>query len=259
MAISKQKSFLELVPFFGPFLIFLGISRLLSYYSVFGINIATYLDFSEILTSFFDLFVMLSFFFSTMFIQGFLSANKESEESVMKKRQILEEKYFFKRIILYSSYYLGSLVWAIFYASCYFLVSRIFDKSMTWGNLFYSYLFALVFYIFLIFLNEIEIKHKQFKSSDSFRFWMQLLIYSILVVTLIIYVGYRQAKSVMNTKFYYGTTIELENNIRIVSDSSTYFIGNTKNYLYMYHEKDSAVDIIPLTRVKQITYKHPRI
>jgi len=244
------------VPFLGSFLLFLGVCRLISYYGEFGINVVNYLDFSEILTSFFDLFVLLSFSLSMMFIQGFLSANKESEESITKREKILEEKYFIKRIGLYFSYYIGSFFWALVNATFYIVISRIFDKSIKWSNLIYTYLLALALYIFLIFLNEIELKHKQFKSSESFRFWTQLLIYCTIIVVLVIYIGFRQASSVKKLKYYYGTTVKLDDNSEIVSDSSAYFIGNTKNYLYVYHEKDSSVVIIPMSKIKQIIYKH---
>jgi len=257
MANSKPKSFFELVPFFGSFLLFLGICRLISYYGEFGINIVNYLDFSEILTSFFDVFVILAFIFSITFIQGFLSASKRSEESNRKRKNIIEEKFLIKRMGMYFSYYISSFVGAIFALSFNFLVLRLFDKSLIWNDLFYYYLVTLGYYVFLIFLTEIEIRHKYFQSSDSFKFYIQVLIYSTLVVALVIYTGYRQALSVKERKIYYGTAIELEGNSRIVSDSTTYYIGNTKNYLYVYHEKDGSTDVIPMTRIKLISHRHP--
>lgn len=49
----------QILPYLGSYVVFLGVSRLLYYYESFGITITNYLEFSEILTSFLDIIVIL--------------------------------------------------------------------------------------------------------------------------------------------------------------------------------------------------------
>lgn len=65
-----------------------------------------------------------------------------------------------------------------------------------------------------------------------------------------------QAKKNRKDKSTYGVSITFDDDKILVSDSSNYFIGKTQNYIFIYHEKENKTDIIPMTRVKQITMKH---
>jgi hypothetical protein len=115
---------------------------------------------------------------------------------------------------------------------------------------------SLILLLFIIFLNEIERKHNHFNNGPAIRLWTNIFIFGIIAIGIVSYRGYKEGQVVKEKEIFVGTIIELENNTKIRSDSSTYYIGNTKNYVYIYHEKDNVVDIIPISRVKMISLKH---
>ena len=252
----EKLTYLQLLPFSGAFLIVLGVSRLFSYYSVFEFNVGPYLEFGEILTSFLDTAIILIFALFSMFLNTFLWSNKETDEHTSKRKKIQTEENPLKRLAQYSLFYLPSLFWGLFNLTIFNILSKLFDNSYKWSDVWTSYLVSVVLLLFLIFLNEIERKHNHFNSSPAIRLWINIFIFGIIAIGIVSYRGYKEGKALKDKKIFVGTIIELENNTKIRSDSSTYYIGSTKNYIYMYHERDSVIDVIPMSRVKTISLKH---
>jgi hypothetical protein len=65
-----------------------------------------------------------------------------------------------------------------------------------------------------------------------------------------------QATSIIKTKSHFGNVIKLENNLLLTSDSLNYYVGNTKNYLFFYHEASKTTDVYPMAKVTSITFKN---
>ncbi|HVU96766.1 MAG TPA: hypothetical protein VHE34_16170 [Puia sp.] len=235
----EKLTFLQLLPFSGAFLVLLGVSKLFAFYSVFEFNVGPYLEFGEILTSFLDTIIVLIFVLFSMFLNTFLWSNKESDERKAEREQILSEVNPFKRSGRYILFYLPSLFGAFINLTIFNILSKFFDNSYKWSDVWMSYVVTVAFLLFLIFLNEIERKHNHFNSSFSIRIWTNIFIFGIIAIGVVYYRGYREGTTLKQRKLFVGTIIELENNIKIRSDSSTYYIGSTKNYIYIYHEKDS--------------------
>lgn len=252
----EKLTYLQLLPFSGAFLVVLGVSKLFAYYSVFEFNVGPYLEFGEILTSFLDTIIILIFALFSMFLNTFLWSNKETDERMTERERIQTEENPLKRLGRYILFYLPSLFGAFINLTIFNILSKLFDKSYKWSDVWISYLVTIVLLLFLIFLNEIERKHNHFNSSSSIRLWTNIFIFGIIAIGIVYYRGYKEGKTLKEKKIFVGTIIELENNIKIRSDSSTYYIGSTKNYVYIYHEKDSVVDVIPISRVKMVSLKH---
>jgi hypothetical protein len=257
---EKQKSSNEILisqylPYFGSFIIFLGVIRLLFFYRTFGIPILNYLEFSEIITSFLDIIVIVVLIFVTSLIQNFIIKDKTEQKAISSiKQKIVNEDNFFKRIPLYIKYLqnllIGGLILIVFSFIWHF-----FDKSTTYFTILLMFIFFVATSFFVIITVEIDRQHKIFNSSISTKRFISILINILLFVGLVIWFTYSEINTIRKDKSTYGTTIILDNDQVLISDSTNYFIGKTQQYLFIYHEKLNVTDVIPMTRVKQLTIK----
>lgn len=253
---TSQFSISQYLTYVGPFLIFLGMTRLITFYNSFGVSITSYLDFSEVLTSFFDILVIVVIFFAYTSIQNFLASKKEDADIASKKRQaIVEEENFFKICLHYLKYFSSLII----YGLVVIVVCVVARFCFNWITTFTVFLWTGIFVFLLIFLIvqvEIERKHIQFQSSlNKRRYIFFVLYFFVFTYCVILYASY-QAGQIRKDKSTFGVRIILDNDQIIVSDSTNYFIGKTQNYVFIHHEKESNTDIIPMTRVKQITMTH---
>ncbi|MGE0636572.1 MAG: hypothetical protein AB7P01_09030 [Bacteroidia bacterium] len=254
--LTSEFSVTQYLTYVGPFLIFLGMTRLITFYNSFGVSITSYLDFSEVLTSFFDILVIVVIFFAYTSIQNYLASGKDEAYRANKKRQaILEEKFFFKICLHYLNYFSSLIIYGlvviigcVIARFCFNWITTI--TIFVWTGVF---VFLLIFIIVQV---EIERKHIQFQSSLNKRRYIFLLLYFLVFTYCVILYSSYQAGQIRTEKSTYGVSITLDNDQTLVSDSSNYFIGKTQNYVFIYHEKERKADIIPMTRVKQITMRH---
>ena len=243
------------LPYLGSFIIFLGVTRLIFFYSAFGISIVNFLDFSEIVTSFLDIIVISVFLFATSILQGFILREKETQdekEGIRKK--ILEEEHLLKRLWLHTKLCKELLIGGIVLTTTYF-IWHFFNKDITIASIVWGAAFFLICFVLLIIMTEINRIHHKSNSSIHFRRFIGLLFYTALFSGLVIYYAHTQADNIKKNKSTFGVTITLDNDQTMVSDSSNYYVGKTLNYLFIYHEKDNTADVIPMNRVKQITFK----
>ena len=242
--------------YIGPFLIFLGMVRLITFYNSFGVPITSYLDLSEIITSFFDIIILVVIIFLYSSIQNFLANSKEDADKVNKKRQaVLNEVNSFKICLLYVKY-LNSL---IIYGFLFITGCIVAHYYFNWISAFAIFILAGVFIFLLVFIIvqvEIERKHIQFNSTANRKRIILFMLYFLVFTIGVVQYSSFQASQIKNTKSTFGVSITLDNDNIFVSDSSNYFIGKTQNYVFIYHEKESKTDIIPMSRIKQITIKN---
>jgi hypothetical protein len=248
-----QNKISQYIAYGSPFIIFLGMVRLIIFYNSFGISITDYLDFSEIITSFFDIIVLVVVFFGIALIQSFLIRDKEKLERANAKRQeILKEENYFKLWWLYVKYLKG-LIAITFLVIVGCVIGHFWFSSVTIWALFLTSS-ALVFLIFVIVTSvEIERKDLQFNATIAGRRFIYFVLYGLAITFCVSSYSFYQANSIMKDKTNIGVTIILSNDKAIVSDSSNYYIGKTKNYLFIYHEKEKTTDVYPIARIKQMT------
>lgn len=237
----------------GTFFIFLGMTRLIFFYKSFGILIIDYLDFSEIITSFFDIIVILILFFATISIQHYLTSDKtEIGNATEKQQKILAEENIWQIYLLYIKYLMPAfLLLLATMIGCF--IWRYFFKEPTYFSICIIALIYIGLLIFIIISMEIERKHRHFNSSINRKRYINIMLYGLVFTFSVIYYSVYQVHSIKIDKSTYGVTIILDNDKSIVSDSTNYYIGKTKNYLFVYHEKQNTTDIIPMTRVRQMT------
>jgi hypothetical protein len=243
----------EYLSYVGPFIIFLGMTRLIVFYSSFGVSIVSYLDFSEVITSFFDIIVMVVFYIAYITIQNFILGNRSEADNAQNQRQeIIAQENFGKTLWLYFLYLKRLLVFGLIVIVGCVLCHYIFH----WIEKFTILITVIVFTFLITFfvtLVEIERKHIHFQSSINRRRFILFTLYFVVFSMGVTYYASYQAGVIKRDKSTYGVTISLDNDQIIISDSTDYFIGKTLNYVFIYHEKQKNTDIIPMTRVKQIT------
>lgn len=243
----------EYLSYVGPIIIFLGMARLITFYKAFGVSIVSYLDFSEVITSFFDIIFIVFLFFAYTSIQNFVLGDKNQAEEADKQRQeIIKEESFKKLFWLYIKYFKRLLIFG-FIAILVCVLSHYIFKSIDGFTVFLIiglFIFLIIFFIVIV---EIERKHIHFQSSLNRRRFIYLTLYFLVFTMGVVYYSSYQAGLIKRDKSTYGVAITLDNDKILVSDSLNYFIGKTLNYVFIYHEKLKSTDIIPMTRVKQIT------
>jgi hypothetical protein len=89
----------QLIPYTSAFLIFLGILKLTIYYGAFNIQINHFLEFTEIITAFFNDLIGIGvlFLFITLFDFLFTTKSEIDERSGMHNLYV-NENSFFKRL-----------------------------------------------------------------------------------------------------------------------------------------------------------------
>src|SRR5688572_22936951 len=172
---------IQYLPYVGSFIIFLGVTRLIFYYSSFGINIVSFLEFSEIITSFLDIIVIASIFIIFSFIQYFLMVSRKDEERKGKKRErILNETSFFKRLWLYLSLYDWSVLWFPIGCIIASIVGKIFKiESLSWQSVLDYVIVSYSIFVLAVIKDEINLQHKRLNTGNLFQNFTSLLILSI--------------------------------------------------------------------------------
>ncbi|MDD4227095.1 MAG: hypothetical protein PHU98_11970, partial [Mariniphaga sp.] len=242
----------ELISYMGAVIVFLGVTMLFFYYQSFGINIVSYLEFSEIITSFFHILVIAVIFFLYSTIQSILQTGKsEHERKKQLKQDILNEESFFKRLWLYLKFHDYVLFSFFAYLLIHITVWIILKKIY-----FQDFILLIAIYIggFLLYViaSEVEVKHNQLKSSENTKRISELLLTATFFVILTIWVTYQEVHSVKKNKTTYGTTVILKDESMFKSDSCNYFIGKTQNYVFFYNEESKSTEVIPVSELKRM-------
>jgi hypothetical protein len=243
----------DVLPYLGSFIIFLGMTRLMTYYSSFGVNIINYLEFSEIITSFFDIILIVVFVILYSTIQNFLLINKSAQnEKLLFQNKIEGIEKFTKRLLQYFLYYLEFICSAIFIFIGYYIYS-LFNKNIDKNVLIGQGISSVLFFVFLIISFEINIKHKHIKSTINDKNIIDYFLFSLLFIAYTMFISYNQVHFVKDKKSTYGTIIKLNDNTVLQSDSNNYYIGKTQKFLFFYHEYTKTTDVIPVSNLKCLT------
>ena len=251
--VSNQLAISHYLPYVGSIIIFLGVTRLIFFYKAFGVQIVSYLDFSEIITSFLDIIVIVVFFLVFSFLQNFLIEDKATvDKDHTIRHEIFEENHFGKRLLLHFMLYRILIIMCII-SLIVDLAFIILDKSAKYSSFLWT--LGIFFMVFLIVFigTEIDRKHYQFDTSTLTRRFYQILYATLLAIIAMIVFTKMQVDGIRKEKNTYGVKVLMDNEQLVVSDSTNYYIGKTQNYLFIYHEKSKTTDIIPMSRVKQIT------
>jgi hypothetical protein len=259
MTEKSQITFKEILPYYGAFLVFLGVIRLHFFYGEFGVTIENFLDFSEIITSFFDILILIIIQFILSWFQSYFLRNNDDAEYKNEIFEKLKQKsHIFKRLKIYILYFgdliITYLIYILIGILYHFFIQPIKIESLIFFLITIGICFSLG-----IFIMEIEIKHNKYKFSESEIKSTKILMFSLISISIVVLISYIQANNIKTEKNTFGTKIILKDSKEIISDENNYFIGNTKNYVFFYHEKSKITDVIPLSEIKQLSIKRKAI
>ncbi|WP_143273616.1 hypothetical protein [Aquimarina sp. MAR_2010_214] len=241
------------VPYLGTLLILLGATKLTIYYSLFGVNIASYLEFSEILTLFLnDLLYFIAIIFIVNLLMFLMQPNNELENISKGLHDTLTEKNLLKRILAYAvngiNLLILTLIWVIGIPFWFWLSKLPFTT--------YLYYFYPILCLILLLTIIYETRRQwfiKFKEHPK-MIYTNLAKLFIILLGLTISSAYQDFKSVKTNKKYLGTTLKLSDR-NVVSDSSYYYIGKTRNFIFFHDQKKKINDIFPMNEIKMLTEK----
>lgn len=262
-------------------IILLGTFNLHSKYEHYGIPIFNYLEVSEILFSFTDVFpavliIVLFQLLATVLVDRLVPLpklnldmdfdvekaldlkTKSKEEVLNNVRRLADELKKVTYSKLYGKWYvIGWLVFIVLYNIIFF-----FDLFRSYNNSFYfdfhaiSLAFWNAYTITLLFYFGATVYQPE---SLSFPREKTLLIFFIAGI-----VGYLLLRNDLsyqynsNYRAKYNVSILLEGGKQITSDDTTMYIGSTKSWLFFRNKTTSENSVIPISEIKKIEIKKMR-
>lgn len=240
----KIEGSLNLIPMVGGLLIFTSLVYNLGYYSVFKINITSYLGLSEVLTLFFEDIIPISFIIAllvsfTSFPPKIFSkpGNKKSQESPLSYLHIVRSIPGFLLLSM-------SAVLYIYNEHYYHRHYRSFDTRFL--PLIYLVLFGSFLWGLRLIWKNIE---DAFLSSLTSYIWIIALLFG-LFYCMGIYKGTFILEGNVNVANYYSIT--LKDSSIIMIDASKVYLGKTNSSYFYYDFKDKTSHIIAADRVSEI-------
>lgn len=241
---------IKLLPLITTSILLLGLSNEYFYYKFFGIKIQYFLDASEILLLYSDsiLFIVSSIIPVSILI--YLLPEYEEDDILYLS---LKNRFF--RDIDYLIIFLLFLV----VLSIAIGIINVFNHK----NVFHD--FKSIYYIFLIFtlvfifnfIFSSIINHLSLKYNLTINYRFKSIILILLgYITLTFYFKFYYYKQVTKQKHYIGTEVYLKDGTVLLSDSSIYYIGKTKNYLFYYNEIKKSALIYPMSEVNKMSIKN---
>jgi len=244
----------EYLAYGGGFIIFLGMVHNIVYYSAFDIRILNYLDFSEIITSFFGIIFVLMSSIAFAIIEHYLLFNEEDIDITDKiEDKIVKEKNIWRILLLYWNH-----LKAYLFLLAVIIALHLFGKTF-FTNYFIEILFLvelsfILILVLLIIKIELERKHIHFRANLNNRLFMTTLLYCFGLTIFVVLFSRHEVRVVKNAKSSFGVIITLDNDKQIISDSTNYFIGKSQNYVFLFHEKFNTTDVFPVVRIKQLSF-----
>lgn len=220
------------------FILILGFLKHLIYYMNFHVPIKFFFGLSDLWLFLSDDFIYTAplAFFWLAFSSDFKDLTDENIEwTAEEKKQAKREKLF--------AFITTVLIIVIIGATYYFFRTEEYFKRVL---LKLAFVYASIFLI-LFFLRK-----------DKRRFFQlgRIFYYSFGFGILTFFLAYRTGLQIrdVNHSLYKGTIIKTADSTYVSNDSS-YFIGKTESFLFIYNSKDTTTDIIPSDLVKEIVIK----
>lgn len=233
---EEKLKFPHLLPFAFPILVFVGVSRLYFYYATFHINIISFLDFGEIVTSFLDVTIValfvLSVMFGTLVISSYLMVKGSSWKNNLQNFWIVIASAIIIPYILSQLNASTSSAFAIFF---FFFLA--------------AFLFGWIY----------NMKDNDQRLIHSSKSMLISITYILLGLLFLFFISKSDANSTIKEKKYYGVTVTYKDSTKpFVSDSNNYYIGKTSSYIFLYNQKTNKTKIQKMDNVESIEFPEPR-
>ena len=262
---EKEIDYSKLIPFATGGLLLLGISRLLIYYRLFGINILNFLEFGEIITSFLHIatFSTVALSVYLVYILGIKMKLKkvgdktkdllDKSKKEQNKTGILQayedyKKHSYKAIrkylviVVISIIIMGLALYSLNSLKYFIVVLVILAITIT----------------LVIYINESYKKHESKLFKDLCLIAIVLLL-SEPVIIMESFFEYRSVKynnKNITTRITFNNEIFLKDSSHVfVSDSFNFYIGQTNKYIFIHHSNENATSVYPISSVMTLYFK----
>lgn len=233
-SLLKLKGIEGFIPFILFFIYAVGYSYVNGFYSVFNIDIEFYISVTDLF--YYSLFVFLSFFIAYWVTVSFMK--------ILEVFLSLMFKIFSKKLDDRDDIRLKSILIGLFIL---FLVINYFLEIEDFTGLFYVLLWAIpsVFIIFIQFF---------LRDLGSIKNVSTIIFGSIMILVVSYSFGEKQGTNLKNEPnrkqlsfFHEGTAYSTNNNLK--------FIGETSDYLFIYHQNGSRSMIFLKSDISKFTVR----
>jgi len=241
----------------SPVLIGMGAIKLILFYKSFNFNVIEFIELTEVLI----LFLNDIFYLIIMIIMGvifeFVQTSKYELNKIQNiQNEIKQSEKFGKRIKNYYKLYKEGL-WAILVFGITDLAIYITSKT-TNENIHLLFIFTGALCLTMIVWAEIKLKIKRLSGDNVSTRMNNFIVIFIIISAFFSNNIFNEIRSVKKDKIYYGTEIhyqKFDDKIKFISDSTSYYIGKTKNYVFIFQELNNTTKIIPVKNINQIIIK----
>lgn len=249
------KRLVEISPIIGSFLIFIGFFKLYFFYNHWGINIISYLDFSEIILSFMNDLNILIFFFILLLIQMIIGVT-----TIFTIDKKMKKKGTENAIVIDSNLNNETIEQSI--DSSQNIIDKFDDAikkefmAVFIGITFVTLLSLTLFLIFVktIFLYLTFICFVQFilLITEKMELDSKSQIQTVFVLTLIGFTIGRSWFDIKQTEsFPKIVSIQTDDSI-YVTNNSLISLGKTNNFYFLYDRAKTQAVILPSSTIKKI-------
>lgn len=250
------KRLVEISSLILAFLIFNGYLKLYLYYGHWNIKIIDYLDFSEIILSFFNDLNIIIFCFIVFICHQLLGLklvlsldNKLKGKLIVPTNQVQQSDGTIQVSLPSSEPISDAVVFAFDnYTGWFLLICAIFTSI-------FSFLFFWFNSIVLLYVSIASFAQFIFLSCLKFLKLKENILFPLLMITTFLVFTFCVSRyDIKNTELEAGkkiTTIYTENEI-ITSSESNLFLGKTQKFLYFYDVRKKQTRIIPTDKIKNI-------
>ena len=241
-----MKDILQYTGLISSFLLLCGVLKFYIYYKRFNISILRFIDLSEILTLFMDNIIAYLAIIIPTTINLFLfyaRAKNEIADSSISVWQITFQQW---PLILF--FFCISIIGIVVY--------YLKNKGVKRRDLKYLILLVLISILTLpiLFIFSLRILNNQFNVEIEF-IYVYLIFISLLLLGYALLTAYNEAHKVKNEGYYDGVKLAFENNLTIESNRQVYFIGMTKNYVFVYEKTSKVCTAYKVDNLRTIKFR----
>jgi hypothetical protein len=252
------------LPIISIYLITLGIVYLTSYYLCFGVDISSYLEFSEIIQLQFKYFAATFCGIIIVNISTIIKLNSKRDYNKSDKDDIYKELLKpsdFQRdnIMKHISKDTSKQFKIAIITSCFMVIVVTIYIAITKHYLITSGIEIMFMMISIYFFTQIALKHgKLFNGFGVSEKHKLLITYGSIYAFISIFLTFEWARLEASDLILKHSESELTiffDNKSVATNDSLVFVGKTKNYIFLYNRFTSKADVYPFSTVKSIQYR----
>jgi len=239
-----------ILPYIGTTLLVCGYIKLSIFYGHFNIEIYNYLEFTEILTLFMpDIIKNVGIIAIAIFIVYLIMGNKEMERNAVLHNAIIESDTFWKRLKLLFKLN-RPLAWLSVFIIIVSIVYIIWLPEKAESYILGSIMVPSMFFFYIIDF-EFRRKYKLLNNEKPNVSYSNLAFIIFLFLIYTVTDSYRDIKKVQiaNKKVEF-----LYKEEKIKSNKENFYLGQTKNYLFMKNFKKDEVSVYERKLISELKY-----